>query len=141
MQHKEFFFDTGELRLHVVEGPGVGPPLVLLHGATNRWQEWLPILPQLEQRWHVYAVDLRGHGQSGPAADVAGYHLGRFAADIAALLRERVEEPCLLMGLSWGALTALFAAQLAPDRVRALVLEDPPLMLRRETTENRPILE
>jgi hypothetical protein len=33
---------------------------VLLHGVTNRWQTWLPVLPLLG--W-------RGHGRSGRAAD------------------------------------------------------------------------
>ena len=30
MELKESFFDTGEVRLHVLEGPRSGPPLVLL---------------------------------------------------------------------------------------------------------------
>ena len=58
-------FDTGELPLNYAEGPTSGPPLVLLHGLTGWWHAWEPCLPQLTPTWHVYAVDLRGHGQSG----------------------------------------------------------------------------
>lgn len=142
MDRKDFSYDTGELRLHGVEGGlEAGPLLVLLHGATGRWQDWLPLMPYFEARYHVYALDLRGHGGSERAADAAGYHLEYFARDIAAFLRGRVEAPCLLAGHSWGALTALFAAQLVPERVRALVLEDPPLITRRENTESQPFID
>lgn len=142
MERNEFLFDTGEVVLHVVAGGAEHrPPMVLLHGATGNWKGWFPVLPRLEQHWHVYAVDMRGHGGSGHAAGVAEYHLSCFARDVAAFLRGYFDEPCLLIGHSWGALSALFAAELAPERVRALVLEDPPMTLRRESTENQQFLD
>ncbi len=42
-----------------------GPPLVLLHGGSARWQSSMPLIPALSQRWHLYAPDLRGHDKSG----------------------------------------------------------------------------
>jgi pimeloyl-ACP methyl ester carboxylesterase len=125
-------FDTGELLLNYAEGPTSGPPLVLLHGLTGWWHSWEPVLPQLTADWHVYAVDLRGHGQSGRAGD--HYLLSDYARDIAALLDQCVGQPAVLMGHSLGALTAMATAPLAPGRVRALVLVDPPL-----TTRNAPV--
>jgi len=65
---KERTFDTGEVILNYAEGPASGPPLVLLHGFTGRWQGFLPLLPALSLRWHVYAPDYRGHGKSGRVA-------------------------------------------------------------------------
>ncbi|MGB9203882.1 MAG: alpha/beta hydrolase, partial [Terriglobales bacterium] len=61
-------FDTGEVRLNYAEGPAHGPPLVLLHGLGRRWQVFLPVIPALSLRWHIFAPDLRGHGKSSHVA-------------------------------------------------------------------------
>jgi pimeloyl-ACP methyl ester carboxylesterase len=61
----EKFFDTGEVVLNYAEGPDNGHPLLLLHGWTDRWQDVLPIIPTLSMKWHIYALNFRGHGKSG----------------------------------------------------------------------------
>src|SRR5207253_934295 len=110
-------------RLHVARGPAHGPPLVLLHGITRRWNDFAPLLPALAARWEVFALDHRGHGLS----DRAGrYGLGDYAADAAAWLAASVRESAVVVGHSLGALTALLVAQAERERVRGLVLEDPP---------------
>lgn len=43
---------------------GSGEPLVLVHGTGSRWQIWSPVLPALEARFEVLAVDLPGFGAS-----------------------------------------------------------------------------
>ena len=60
-------FDTGEIVINFAESDTIGPPLVLLHGATLNWQTFGDFIPALEQRWRLYACDLRGHGGSGRA--------------------------------------------------------------------------
>src|SRR3954469_6871660 len=45
---------------------GSGPPLVLIHGIGHTWRGWSPMLPQLERRFDVLAVDLPGFGHSDP---------------------------------------------------------------------------
>jgi pimeloyl-ACP methyl ester carboxylesterase len=45
---------------------GLGPPLVLIHGIGHSWRGWKPMLPQLEQRFDVLAVDLPGFVRSDP---------------------------------------------------------------------------
>jgi pimeloyl-ACP methyl ester carboxylesterase len=47
---------------------GSGEPLVLVHGIGHTWRGWKPMLPQLERRLDVLAVDLPGHGHSPPIA-------------------------------------------------------------------------
>jgi pimeloyl-ACP methyl ester carboxylesterase len=43
---------------------GGGPPLVLLHGLGLNWRSWRPVLPALEARHDVIALDLPGFGAS-----------------------------------------------------------------------------
>jgi pimeloyl-ACP methyl ester carboxylesterase len=45
---------------------GSGEPLVLVHGIGHTWRGWKPMLPLLEERFDVLAVDLPGFGRSEP---------------------------------------------------------------------------
>jgi pimeloyl-ACP methyl ester carboxylesterase len=45
---------------------GSGEPLVLVHGIGHTWRGWRPMLPELERRFDVLAVDLPGFGHSEP---------------------------------------------------------------------------
>jgi pimeloyl-ACP methyl ester carboxylesterase len=47
---------------------GTGEPLVLIHGIGHTWRGWKPMLPELERRFEVLAVDLPGFGYSKPLA-------------------------------------------------------------------------
>jgi pimeloyl-ACP methyl ester carboxylesterase len=122
-------FDTGQLVINYAEGANNGAPLVLLHGLSSRWQStWQTFLPSLIPHWHIFALDLRGHGKSGRVGE--DYRLSDYAQDVAAFVRATISEPAVLMGHSLGALTAFAAAIKVPEQVRAVVLLDPPLSAR-----------
>lgn len=134
---REQTFDADAVPLNYAAGPDGGPPLALLHGVTSRWQTWLPVMPDLALRWRLFALDLRGHGRSGRAA--GAYRINDYAGDVLAFLRGRVGEPAVLVGHSLGAIIAIAVAAAAPDSVRAVVLEDPPLAaFRHEPLRDRP---
>ena len=101
---------------------GTGPPLLLVHGTTADHSRWAPILPRFEQHFTVYTMDRRGRGGSGDAPD---YDLMREAEDVAAVV-EAIGEPVFLLGHSFGAVCCLEAALLT-DRIRRLVLYEPPM--------------
>jgi pimeloyl-ACP methyl ester carboxylesterase len=48
---------------------GSGEQLVLIHGIGHTWRGWKPMLPMLERRFDVLAVDLPGFGRSAPFPD------------------------------------------------------------------------
>lgn len=118
-------FDAGAVSINYVEGPKAGPPLVLLHGVTGRWQRFLHALPVLTLRWHVVAADLRGHGRSGHVP--GGYGVMEYARDVIGLIRHLGDEPAVVLGHSLGAIVGIGVASEAPEVVRGLILEDPPL--------------
>ncbi len=96
---------------------GEGPPRVLLHGATGAHWSFRYIAPSLVGRFTLYAVDRRGRGESGDAAD---YAIEREVEDVAAIV-ESLDEPANIFGHSYGATVALGAA-LATPGIRKLVL-------------------
>ncbi len=120
----EHTFDTGELTLTYSEG-GSGVPLVLLHGLTSNKGAWRPLLPTLEADYHVYALDLRGHGKSGRAPDNQ-YRNIDYARDVIAFMQQ-LATPVVLMGQSLGAMVAIVVAAQYAVGVRTLILLDPPL--------------
>ncbi len=102
-------------------------PIVLLHGATFRSEDWENIFPRLATRYRVIAYDARGHGKSGRATD---YTAAALAADLHRLLG-LIGRPAIVIGHSLGGATALLAATGDPRSFRALVLEDPIVSLYR----------
>lgn len=122
---------------HYDSGGGAAgePPIVLLHGATLRSEDWENVFPRLATRYRVIAYDARGHGKSGRAAT---YALDDLVADLVRLLREIARAPAILIGHSIGGATALVAAAREPSLVRGLVLEDPWLSLYRDTQWRAP---
>ena len=117
----------GEPKLSYYDsGGGIAgePPILLIHASLYRSEDWENIFPRLATRYRVVAYDQRGHGRSERAST---YDLRAFADDALRMLRDVVKSPAVVIGHSLGALAALVAAGDAPELVRALVLEDPPL--------------
>ena len=122
-------FDAGDVQLNYAEGPANGPPLVLLHGLGRRWQVFLPVIPALSLRWHIFSPDLRGHGKSSHVA--RGYHGPQYSGDVARFLRERVAQPAVLFGHSLGGMMAMTVACHHADLVSAIILGDNMIVARR----------
>lgn len=128
---------VGPVNLNCAIAAEAGPPLLLVHGVTSRWQTWLPVLPSLALRWQIHALDLRGHGASGRQADA--YRINDYADDVVALLQRGIGAPTVIVGHSLGAIIATAVAARVPQLVRAVVLEDPPLAaFRHEQLRERP---
>jgi pimeloyl-ACP methyl ester carboxylesterase len=127
---------TGGVEIAVTEFPNLGrPPVVLLHGIGSRGQSWWPVIDPLAARFHLYQLDLRGHGASGKPA--AGYLMEDYATDLDAALDDlglRSDET-RIMGHSLGGLVALYWASEHPSRAAALVVEDPALRVPPDIVE------
>lgn len=100
-------------------------PVVLVHGLTEAGTAWPDLVSRWDGRWDLHAPDLRGHGLSprfteDELADASGVLLSDVVAVVDAL-----SEPVALVGHSLGGLLALRTALARPERVWALVLEDP----------------
>jgi len=117
-------YESPECRLNYAEGPDNGPPLLLLHGGQDRWQDYLPLMSVLYTRWHLYALDFRGHGRSEHTP--GKYSLRSFTSDVATFAELKIGKPMMLVGHSMGGIVSLMVAANHPNLVKALVLGDAP---------------
>ncbi|MGW3950985.1 alpha/beta hydrolase [Streptomyces sp. NPDC004752] len=101
----------------------LGLPTLLVHGLWDNAETWVHQLPQLRGRCRTVAVDLCGHGRTGPLA--GGWSTERHADDLARLLEQLGTGPVVVVGHSMGASVASVLAARRPDLVRALVALDP----------------
>lgn len=102
---------------------GSGPPLLLVHGGfSDHATNWEFVKEQLGQRYTVHAVARRGRGETDATE---GHSMEDEFSDVAALISS-IDEPVFLLGHSYGGQVALGAALMMPDRVRKLVLYEPP---------------
>lgn len=121
---REHRFTVGDVTLNAALTDGPGSPIVLLHGVTRCWQDYLGVIPALAELGHIIALDHRGHG--GSSRGHANYQVLDNVEDTVRFLQTHVSEPVVLMGHSLGAMTAAMVAARVPQKVRALVLEEPP---------------
>lgn len=108
-------------RINYASTEGNAPPLVLLHGTSNRWQAFQMLIPALSSRWKVYAPDFRGHGSSMHTDE---YGFDYYVDDTLHFLRNIVREPAVLFGHSLGGRVATKIVAEHPDLVRGLILGD-----------------
>jgi pimeloyl-ACP methyl ester carboxylesterase len=113
-----------DVTLRVRHRPGTGsPPFVLVHGLASNARLWDEVAERLAAAGHaVYAVDLRGHGESD--APDSGYDTITATADLAALIRTLDLTGAILAGHSWGADIAVHLAAGHPGLVSGLALVD-----------------
>ena len=110
------------LEFHYREYAGQGRPVVLLHGVASSSRIWLLVGPRLGERFRVFALDQRGHGESAKPGD--GYDFPSVVGDAAAFIEALGLERPVIVGHSWGGNVAVELAATHPDAVAGLVLVD-----------------
>jgi pimeloyl-ACP methyl ester carboxylesterase len=113
-------------RLHTVElgSRGVGPPVVLLHGASGNLEDMrLALGETLARHRHVILIDRPGHGWSERRPGDTSP--ARQAALVASVLDQLGIGQAVIVGHSWsGALASAFALDF-PEHTAGLVLISP----------------
>jgi pimeloyl-ACP methyl ester carboxylesterase len=120
-----------ELSFDLLPGTGAGEraafSFVMIHGWGRSRSDWVPVVKGLAAVAPVVAVDLRGHGASGPGAGMEGadMELAHVAGDVSALVHRLGLAPVVLVGHSAGSEVAALLARHDPARVAGLVVIDP----------------
>jgi esterase len=112
------------MRFHFSEwGDPLAPPVLLLHGGNQSSHSWDLVSLHLAQRYHVYALDQRGHGDSEWSREI-DYSMEAMAADALAFLQDQQIVDPIVFGHSMGGFVTMYAARQSPGFARAIVLVD-----------------
>lgn len=112
-------------RLEIVE-QGTGDPIVFVHGSASDHRTWQAALDDLGAEYRAIAYSRRYHWPNDRIADGADYSMLEHVEDLQALLRSLDLGAVHLVGHSYGAFVALLLAMREPQRVRTLILAEPP---------------
>ena len=104
---------------------GKGRPLLLIHsmmlGASSR--EWDAVIDGLSEKYHVYAIDLPGFGNSyHPDEPWTAYQYAKFLHEF---MENVVKRPACICGANGSADIALTISMLYPEQAKRLILISP----------------
>lgn len=109
MDIKHFYLEQGQ-----------GEPILLLHGNGESSAYFQNQMGPLGSRYHVYALDTRGHGKTPRGS--APFTIRQFADDLAGFMEEQNIAKAHVLGFSDGGNIAMVFALRYPDRVDRLIL-------------------
>jgi pimeloyl-ACP methyl ester carboxylesterase len=121
---RDSFVTVNGLRIHYVDwGNSAAPPLILIHGLDRVARTFDHVAPHFAGRFHVIAMDMRGHGDSG--WDPEGRYLVEdHVGDVEGLVQQLGLKNITIWGNSTGGRVAQVFAGKHPELVSAVISED-----------------
>ena len=98
-----------------------GPPLIIVHGLYGSGDNWVSIARELSDRFEVFVVDQRNHGESSHS-EVHDYPSMR--TDLRDFMDSQEIHRAVLIGHSMGGKTVMRFAEAWPERVQSLISID-----------------
>jgi pimeloyl-ACP methyl ester carboxylesterase len=121
MEPISHFYYSHRLKLQFWDyGQEGKPSLVLVHGGLDHARNWDWVARDLRKDYHVYALDLRGHGNSAWAPG-ALYSVAEHVLDLSALLDIIDDFPISIIGHSLGGIITLLYSGVYPEKVKKAV--------------------
>lgn len=121
---KDAYLEIKGLQLHYLDwGKNEKEPMLLLHGFMAHAHAWDEFASAFRDRYHIIALDQRGHGESQWSEDEA-YSLDDHFSDITHLIEFLELKDLILVGHSMGGRNALFYTACHPQNVGRLILVD-----------------
>jgi pimeloyl-ACP methyl ester carboxylesterase len=122
------FIEVNGLRLHYLDwgspaGNDSKPPFIMLHGISRVAHQFDHLAPYFTAKYHVIALDMRGHGDSAWSPEGA-YVVEDYVKDLEAFADKLSLRDLTLLGNSTGGRVVQVYAGLHPDRVSRLIVED-----------------
>jgi pimeloyl-ACP methyl ester carboxylesterase len=109
------------LKLQFWDWGTVGKPvLILIHGSRDHARSWDWVARALRDDYHVYAIDLRGHGNSAWAPG-ALYSVGEHIVDLTGFADIINAYPVRIVSHSLGAIVSLYWSGTYPEKISRLV--------------------
>jgi pimeloyl-ACP methyl ester carboxylesterase len=120
----EYASSSGGVKVALHDLGGTGEPLLICHATGFCARAYEPLASLLAERFRLWGVDLRGHGDSTAPED-GDFRWELMAADLLAVVDHLGLERILAFGHSLGGATVLLAELARPGLVRAAYLFEP----------------
>lgn len=120
-QPTQRIIEANDIRINIAE-QGSGPLVLLCHGFPESWYSWRQQISALAGAgFHAVAPDMRGYGKSDRPVAIDQYTIFHLVGDLIGVLDALDAKSAVVVGHDVGASVAWQAAQMRPDRVRAVV--------------------
>ena len=124
LQPKSVLATVNGLRLHCLDWGNAGAqPVVCVHGYTSSAQTFNAPARHFQDRAHVIALDVRGHGESA-WSPTGAYQYRDQVSDLAELVDQLELSRFTLIGTSMGGIIAMTYAETHAERLSRLVIND-----------------
>lgn len=120
--YSERFFRSGTLRIHFRDWGNVeAPPLIVVHGLRDHSHSFDDLARALADRFHVLALDLRGHGDS---ETTPYYAFGHFVLDLHNMIRAlRLTKPYIVGHSMGGEVVAHYSGCFPDSPAKVVIIE------------------
>jgi pimeloyl-ACP methyl ester carboxylesterase len=109
------------MKLHYREIPGIGNPILILHGLFGSSKNWMTTGKELSSIGPVYLLDLRNHGDSPHSPE---HHLKDMVEDVLEFIEFHDLSSPILLGHSMGGLVCMLFTHFYPTLVYKLIVVD-----------------
>ena len=124
MEPESKFLSVNGLHLHYLDWSNAGvPPVVCVHGYTSSAQAFNAPARHFQDRFHIIAPDVRGHGESA-WSPAGAYQYADLVSDLTELVDQLELARFTLIGTSMGGIIAMAYAGAHPERLLRLVIND-----------------
>src|SRR6516225_9372454 len=122
--YQDKFITVNTLRIHYLDwGSADKPPFIMLHGIGRVAHSFDHIAPRFKNDYHVFAIDMRGHGDSGWSPEGA-YLVEDYVKDLEGFVDQLNLRNLVLLGNSTGGRVVQVYAGMHPELVARLISED-----------------
>ena len=123
------------MNFHYLEwGDSANPKILMLHGNSQQAHSWDFISLSLSDRYHIIALDQRGHGDTDWAPD-GDYSLEAQVGDLDGFVKAQGFDRFVLMGHSMGGRNSYVWASQNPGTLKGLVIVDTGPAVQRQGSE------
>ncbi len=124
--YEDHTVDVDGVPIHYLDWGDKGEPgLVLVHGGAAHAHWWSFLAPFFSERWHVVALDLSGHGDSGRRSV---YSQEDWAREVMAVSNDAgFPGPPVVVGHSLGGMVTIVTAAQYGDELAGAVIVDSPV--------------
>jgi pimeloyl-ACP methyl ester carboxylesterase len=107
---------------------GNGKPVMFVHGSLNDLRSWENQTKYFSKQYNVITYSRRYHYPNKAKEPISDYSVSVHSNDLVELIKSMDLDQVNLVGSSYGAYVALMASMQIPDRVKSLVLGEPPVI-------------